>query len=179
MIRYDEFYGWNGKPNKGCRMESPLVAQKAVEMERERGETMDYRVGDTQMWAQSDGPSVQERMATATNGVFTLQQAKKDLRACYAEILARLKGTEIDGKWYPMLYATTNCRHFWRTLPGLTLDELEPDKGPSLKQEDHVYAEVTYICRSRPFVTTEQERWEEDNRESIRKVYAQDPYATA
>ena len=187
LIVYDEWYGWSGKENEGCRMESQAVAREILKREQERGEVMDYRVGDSQMWASSDGPSPEERMRLATDSRFVLMQAQKDRKINYGEILARLAGENIDlGDQVvklPMLYITQNCRHGWRTLPGLVLDDNDPEKGPAdeKKQEDHWYDSCAYSCRSRPYVTTVEERWEEENREIIkqaRRVNA-DPYSTA
>jgi hypothetical protein len=52
--------------------------------------------------------------------------------------------------------------HFWRTVPPLLLDELEPNKGPANKQEDHVYDTLAYACRSRPFTLGREDRYEHD-----------------
>jgi len=182
VIRYREWYGWDGKADKGKRMPAAVVAQKILE--REDGEVIDYRVGDTGMWAQHDGPSPQENMSTATDGRFRMRQSKKDRKAMYAEILARLSGSEDYGESgeesLPMFYVTANCEHFWRTVPMLVLDEFDPDKGPNSKQEDHVYDEVGYALRSRPFVTTQRDR-EHEKWETEYKRYARnsvDPYAT-
>ena len=162
LIRYREWYGWNGKPDEGCRMESPEVARKILEIEEEFGEEMDYRVGDSAMWAQYDGPSVQERMYGATDGRYNMRQSKKDSISNYQEIRARIAGEDN----VPMLYATANCKHFWRTVPDLQLDEDHPEKGPDTSQEDHVYDELAYACASRPYITTKKDRIEEAYQEA-------------
>jgi hypothetical protein len=154
VIRYREWYGWNGKPNEGCRMESPAVAKRTLEIEEEFGEEMDYRIGDSAMWAEHDGPSVQERMYDSTDGRYSMGQSRKDRISNYEEIRTRIAGE--DG--IPMLYVTENCKHFWRTVPDLQLDELHPEKGPDSEQEDHVYDDLAYACASRPWITTESDR---------------------
>lgn len=150
LIRYAEWYGWNGEEDQGCRTPSDAVAKRIIEIERERGDVMDYRIGDSQMWAQHDGPSVQERMNLATDGLFVLRRSKKDRKENYAEFIARLSGNsrftengieEAD----PMFFATTNCTHFWRTVPVLTLDTVDPDKGPDTKLEDHCFTGDTKV----------------------------------
>ena len=80
-----------------------------------------------------------------------------------------------------MLFITANCLQFWRTVPVLTADEHDPEKGPDTKLEDHAYDDLAYACRSRPFVTTQQDRYEEEFGEQIRQARKQviDPYATA
>lgn len=154
LIRYREYYGWNGKPNEGCRMESPDVAKRILEIEEDAEEDMDYRVGDSSMWSKVDGPSVEERMSDATDNQFIMEKSIKDRENNYQEIRARLEGE--DG--YPMLYVTENCKHFWRTVPDLQLDELHPEKGPDSEQEDHPYDDVSYACASRPLSITLKQR---------------------
>jgi hypothetical protein len=148
LVAYREFYGWNGKADTGCRKTSPEVARDILKLEN--GEHIDYRVGDSAMWAQTDGPSPQENMYTATGGKFILRQAQKDREMNYIEVRQRLIGEE----GHPMLFFMEDLHHTWRTLPGLQLDETNPEKGPDSKQEDHLWDAVAYLSRSRPFKTT-------------------------
>lgn len=154
LILYREWYGWNGRANEGCRMESFEVARKILVIEAEYQEEMDYRIGDTAMWSSEDGPSIEEKMYDATDGQYRMAQSIKDRTNNYQEIRSRLVGE--DG--YPMLYITENCKHAWRTLPALRLDEIHPEKGPDTDEEDHVYDLVSYGCASRPYVMTEKQR---------------------
>jgi hypothetical protein len=87
-----------------------------------------------------------------------------------------------DGTWSPILFVTDNCRHFWRTCPGLTLDELEPDKGPATRrQEDHVYDEVSFAISVHSHITTEKDRYNEEMLDLARELsggsVSRDPYA--
>jgi len=156
LIAYREYYGWNGKANEGCRLESPVVAKQIMEIEEDAGEEMDYRVGDTAMWSEHDGKSVQERMYDATNGRLLMEKSRKDRINNFEEIRTRIAGDD-DG---PMFYATESCKHFWRTVPDLQLDERHPEKGPDTEQEDHWYDLLSYGCASRPYITTRRDRME-------------------
>jgi len=159
LIRYREIYGWKGKPNEGCREESPIVVTKLLEAEQGANERMDYRVADTGMWAKNDGTSIYERMFLASGRKFNPRQSIKDRAASYAEVCTRLRGEDNeDGLFVPMFYITDNCTQFWRTVPPLVLDELHPEKGPDEKQENHVWDEVCYACMSRPFIRTKDQR---------------------
>lgn len=159
VVRYREMYGWTGKPNEGCRQESPEVARKVIAAEEGAMESMDYRVADTQIWAQNDGTSIFERMFRATNGKFNPRKSEKDRQASYSEVCTRLRGEETDeGIWLPMFYVTENCAQFWRTVPPLVLDENNPEKGPDEKQELHAWDEVAYALMSRPYIRTERQR---------------------
>ena len=180
VVMYREFYGWTGKTNEGLRWSSDRVAQEILRMEKEHEDPpMDYRVADSQMWAQTDGPSPAERM---THIGLSLRQAKKDRKAAYAEMLARLAGNPTflkDGvEEIPMLYVTQNCTQFWRTVPPLVIDSADPEKGPDTKLEDHVYDCLVYALRSRPFVTVERDRWEHERRLAGIERGIQDPYST-
>ena len=149
VIRYAEWYGWSGKSDKGCRKDSRTVAREIVKREAERKVRIDYRVADSNMWAKSDGPSVQENMFEASEGRLVFRQSQKDRKANYAEILSRLAGNPRymeDGEVMdPMFFVTSDCVHFWRTVPSLTLDDVDPDKGPDSKQEDHCVSGASTI----------------------------------
>ncbi len=166
LIVYREYYGWNGKANEGARLESGVVAKNILDIEEDAGEEMDYRVGDAAMWAEHDGPSVQEKMYDATNGRFLMERSKKGRVGNFEEIRARVAGDE-DG---PMLYVTESCKHFWRTVPDLQLDERHPESGPESSQEDHIYDCISYGCASRPYITTYKERLQAAIAEAKRQV---------
>lgn len=174
VVRYREMYGYNGRPNEGSREESYQVADKILAAEKENTEHMDYRVADAAMWAQVDGPSIAERMATHTKGKINLRKSDKDRAMCYQEVRARIAG--FDNR--PMFYVAANCQHFWRTVPALMLDETNPEKGPDNKQENHVYDEVAYALMSRPFKTTLKQRVERKFYSNRRKAKLDpvDPY---
>lgn len=163
VVLYRELYGTTGKPNEGSREESPTVAKKILDIEIKASERIDYRIADTQLWSKNDGPSMAQRMFDATKGSFNPRKAEKDRQANYAEICNRLKGELQDDETFePMFFATDNCLNFWRTVPPLILDEVQPEKGPDEKQELHSYDMLAYGLMSRPFVTTVDQRIERE-----------------
>lgn len=163
VILYRELYGTTGKPNEGSKEESPTVAKKILDIETKAAERIDYRIADTQLWAKNDGPSMAERMMAATKGAFNPRKAEKDRQANYAEICTRLRGELQDDETYePMFFATDNCMNFWRTVPPLILDEINPEKGPGEKQESHCYDMLAYGLISRPYITTAEQRLERE-----------------
>lgn len=186
LIRYNEWYGWNGQTNKGCGMASQNVAREVLKREKAREEIMDYRIGDSEMWARHDGPSTADRMFESTDGRFQMRKSVKDRKQNYNEVISRLAGDPhfmqdgIEGE-APMLFVTSNCEHWWRTVPVLVLDTNDPDKGPDSKMEDHAYDELSYACRSRPYITTEKDRYWEQWGGEIEKARGKstDPYAIA
>ena len=185
VIRYAEWYGWNGKANQGCRKPPQKVARGIVELEEERKEIMDYRVGDNEMWAMKSGPATIDWF-TDTDPRLIFRKSIKDRKRNYTECLARLAGNPRfmeDGSEEedPMFFCTSNCTHFWRTVPTLTLDEVDHEKGPGDKSSDenHCYDEWAYAMRSQPYVTTERDRHMQEWGEEIEKARGKgvDPYA--
>jgi hypothetical protein len=182
LVRFAEWYGWSGEADMGCRMSSSEVAREIVRVEQEMElPPIDVRVADPQMWASQDGPSPQQNMRTATSGKLTLRQGRRDRKANYTEVIDRLNGKpDDDGVVRPMFYVTDNCRHFWRTVPGLVLDTLEPDKGPATRmQEDHIYDEVAFGLATFAGVMTREDRYNQEMAEMAQEMGAviRDPYA--
>jgi len=186
LIRYAEWYGWNGRPNEGLRLSPQEVGKGIIKRELERmGERMDYRVGDTEMWADRGGTCVAETLFQ-TDPRLVMRKAKKDRKRNYNEVISRLAGNDRyleTGESFndPMFFVTADCTQFWRTCPTLLLDEIDGEKGPGDKpsDENHVYDEVAYALRSRPFVTTEEDRWLAENHEDMKRARGktEDPYA--
>lgn len=179
IIRYREYYGWNGQDDTGCRDESWQVAERIAAIEtgvpelhkeisdgksvadiimRQRRENerlgqyteiIDYRIGDSAMWAQHDGPSVIENLSRslANCGIrpYSFEQSRKDRIANYQEFRNRISA--IEGE-QPGFYTFPNSEHFWRTVPELQLDDLHPEKGPDTDQEDHCFPAGTKVITS-------------------------------
>jgi hypothetical protein len=143
MIRYNEVYGWNGKPDEGLRREATEVADMVKA--RIGGRRIAYIAADPSMWKVDGGPSIAETMLR--RGVV-LRRADHNRLTGYVEVRQRING-DGDG---PMLYATKNCHDgFWRTLPDLVMDEAHPEDVDT-DQEDHCYDDVRYGCVSRPWM---------------------------
>ncbi len=171
IIRYRELYGYGGQPNVGTREESWQVARKMMEREKE---VVDYRIADSAMWAEHDGPSaaenfmnelVQLQRQSVKDGYkvppgesmspCSMEKSLKDRAANYLEFRRRIANS-IEG--LPGLFVTANCEHWWRTVPDLQLDERDPEKGWDPNQEDHPCDETGYAIVSRPKLYTARER---------------------
>lgn len=156
LIMYRELYGWGGQADKGTREESWEVARKMAAMETE---SIDYRIADSAMWAQHDGPSAAENFMDELERLdcrpYAMEKSRKDRAANYLEFRNRFAAE--DGE-QPGLYIFETCEHFWRTVPELQLDEREPEKGWDTRQEDHIADCVAYGIVSRPQIWTEYAR---------------------
>lgn len=148
MIRFDEWYGWNGKPNEGLRMEVKEVAEGILKKCKRKPS---YVVADPSMWKVDGGPSHAEMM---NRSGLVLRKADNSRHAGYLELRGRIAG---DGSG-PMLYATTNCYNgFWRTMPDLVLDRNDPEDVETDNQEEHCFDETRYACMSRPWIQAAKE----------------------
>ncbi len=147
MVCYDEWYGWNGKPNEGLRMDVAEVAEGILA--KERGRKMAYRAADPAMWKVDGGPSIAETFIK--HGVV-FRRADNSRNTGYVEVRNRIAG-DSEG---PMLFATSNCHAgFWRTMPDLVMDEHKfgpKSEDVDTDQEDHVYDSCRYSCMSRPWM---------------------------
>ena len=142
VILYDEWYGWNGKPNEGLRMEVAEVAQGCLKQARDR--KLAYTIADPSMWKVDGGPSHAEVMGR--HGLI-LRRGDNSRFAGYLEVRSRIAGDE-NG---PMLYATSNCHAgFWRTMPDIVMDDSHVE-DVATDCEDHMYDSVRYFCMSRPW----------------------------
>jgi hypothetical protein len=150
LIRYDELYGWNGKPNEGLRMEVREVAQEIKKLENDRKPA--YRIADSSIWAVDGGPSIAEGFNKHGVVMRPAPKGKGSRHNGYVEVRQRIAGG-LEG---PMLYATSNCHNgFWRTMPDLVMDEHQfgiDSEQIDTDQEDHTSDEVMYACVSRPWM---------------------------
>lgn len=143
MIRYNEVYGWNGKPNEGLRKEAEDVAEMIRTRIADR--RLAYTAADPSMWKVDGGPSIMEMMLRKG---LVLRRADNSRLVGYVQVRQRIAGDE-DG---PMLYATKNCHDgFWRTMPDIVMDENHPEDIDT-DQEDHCADDVRYACMSRPWM---------------------------
>jgi hypothetical protein len=141
LIRFKEWYGWNGKANTGLRMGAPEVAKEIKKIDSLYN--MGYGVADPSIWSKDDDiKSIADAMAM--EGIHW-EPAKNDRIQGKMEFHARLRGN--DG--IPLFKATEDCKHFWRTMPMLQNDERKPEDVDT-KMEDHLYDEVRYMFMERP-----------------------------
>src|SRR5690349_766681 len=177
LIRFDEWYGWNGKPNEGLRMEVREVAEGIKKLEKDRKPA--YRVADSSIWAVDGGPSIAESFNKYGVVMRPSSKGKGSRHAGYIEMRQRIEG----GKEGPMLYVTSNCHSgFWRTVPDLVMDEHlhgAQSEDVDTDQEDHAYDDCRYACSSRPWLRhvdkprEKEDRWfkiEEETDDSWRTL---------
>lgn len=150
MIKYREFYGWNGKPNEGLKMSAAAVARAIMAFDREdqdKGLSISYGLADPSIFAEDGGPSIAEMMLGEK-----CQWARADNKRIpgWEQMHTRFQADP------PLLYFLETCEHTIRTLQLVGHDDTKPEDLDS-EAEDHALDETRYACNSRPLVTKEQQ----------------------
>ena len=153
LIRYREWYGWNGQPNEGCQMTAEQVGKGILDLEQ--GETIlnGASVMDPAAFSSDGGPSIMERIYEGSGKRVNFRRAdnkrtaQKGPMGGWDQVRARLVG--VDGS--PAIFFFETCTHLIRTLPALQHDLAKPEDVDS-EGEDHAPDECRYACMSRPFL---------------------------
>lgn len=152
VYRFSEWYGWNGTPNEGLRIEDSIVAKKIKEKENDLGienrniirlsgtdcfnKKPDYKGG-------GQGPSTAEVFKDAG---LILRPADEKRTLKIRQFRERLIVPE-DAM--PMMMVYDTCKQFIRTIPALCVDENDPEYIDT-DQECHIFDESCHICMARP-----------------------------
>lgn len=175
LIKYREWYGMaEGQPNVGLKMTAEEVAHGIVM--RDCGEELgSLSVIDPAAYQQDGGPSIAERMFTATDGKVVFRRAdnkrigKLGALGGWDQLRARLKGEE--GR--PMIYFFDTCVHTIRTLPALQHDRMRAEDVDT-EGEDHAGDETRYACMARPYTTdvpqVMQQDWSQAGRQTFDEI---------
>lgn len=150
MYRIREYYGCNGAPNQGVKMEPTQVAREIKRIEREdpnlKGRTI-HRVGDPAIWGTQGTESIGDLMERER---VYFEKGNHDRIDGKMQVHHRLKFDE-DG--VPMLYVFSTNKHFIRTVPNLVYDEKDVEDIDT-DGEDHIYDELRYVCMENPIAPT-------------------------
>jgi hypothetical protein len=140
LIKYQEWYGWNGKPNVGLKMHAGLVAQGIIN--REKGQTIEYGVADPSIYISNGGPSIAELMVVEGCAWFKGDNARQP---GWEQLRMRLNQDN------PLIFFHESCEATIRTLPYLQHNERN-NEDLDTDAEDHAADETRYMCMSRAMV---------------------------
>jgi len=162
VYRFNEWYGWDGTPNQGLRLEDSDIAKGIIRKEKEMGidgrkimrisgsdcfnKKPDYRGG-------GQGPSTAEvfRNYGVANGYksgLVLRPADEKRTLKIRQFRERLRVPK-NKKEMPMMMIYSNCKQFIRTIPALCVDEDNPEYIDT-DMECHAFDESCHICMARP-----------------------------
>lgn len=146
LLKYREWYGSTGEPNKGLKLDAEPVA--AGILEREKGEVIRYGVADPACFIRDGGPSIAERMLIKGVAFRKADNKRKTGWDQLRHYLAGVEGT-------PMLYFSEVCADTIRTLPALPHDDHDAEDVDT-DSEDHAADETRYAVMSRPWIPRAQ-----------------------
>lgn len=145
IVIYREWYGWNGTPNIGLKLDARTVGLGIKE--RDGDEKMADEVLDPAAFTQDGGPSIAERLELNFRRADNARVARGGAMGGWDQMRQRLVG--IDDR--PQLYVFSTCTHLIRTLPALQHDSHKPEDVDT-ESEDHAADTLRYLCMSRPMV---------------------------
>lgn len=145
VFRIGEWYGWNGKPNEGCRMLAVEIARDIPKMETAIGITGRVKPGpaDSAIYDTQNGVCIAEDMGRAGVRWEKADKSPGSRKNGWERLRKMLKNALAETPEEPALYVFDTCRHFIRTMPVLPRSDRDPDDVDS-DAEDHVADETRY-----------------------------------
>jgi len=156
LIRINEWYGWNGKPNQGSKMLIKQIAAGILEREAAMGLKVHPGPADSEIFNNNNGRCIADDFIAA--GVnWTKTNKGPGSRVNGLEVVrGMLAESKKDYPEKPGLWAFNHCIHFSRTMPVLPRSETNRDDVDG-SSEDHLYDEVRYRATTPVIITTSQE----------------------
>ena len=141
LFLFAEWYGWNGKANKGCRMIASEIARKIKAIESKFPFAVRPGPADSSIWTTENGNCIADDMA-AQGIKWTKANKSPGSRVQGWEIMRRYLKNAANRE-EPGLYVFETCRHFIRTIPILPRDDRKPEDIDT-NAEDHIADAVRY-----------------------------------
>jgi hypothetical protein len=143
LFRVAEWYGWNGKPNEGCKMLAVDIARGILEREKDFPFVVEGGPADSSIFDAENGMCIADDMASI--GVeWTKADKSPGSRVTGWERMRKMMKASTQR---PMeeagLFIFDNCHHFIRTVPTLPRDERKTD-DVNTEAEDHIADEARY-----------------------------------
>jgi hypothetical protein len=156
LLKYREWYGSDGKPNIGLKMEAASVARGILALDGL--DTIHYGAADPSIFVRDGGPSIAEMMFQ-TGLMWRKADNKRvpgweQLRHRLVGQPGRMVNKEGQPIPVPMLYVLDTCLDTIRTLPVLQHDDTKVEDVDT-DSEDHAADETRYAVMSRPWTISE------------------------
>jgi len=146
LFLFAELYGWNGKPNEGCRMLASDVAVKIRQIEARFPFTVKPGPADSAIYTKENGNCIADDMSAQ---LIRWEHANKSpgTRVNGWEIMRRYLSGAIKRETAG-LFVFDTCRQFIRTIPVLPRDKIKVDDIDT-NSEDHIADAVRYRLLSK------------------------------
>ena len=143
IFRIHEWYGWDGNPNKGCKMLSRDIARGIKEIEERWDFEVEPGPAGSDIFDGEDGMSIADKMAD--EGVeWTRADTRPGSRIAGLErVRQMLWNAQQQPMEDPGIFIVDRCLHWKRTVPTLPRDEKKIDDVDT-ETEDHIYDETRY-----------------------------------
>lgn len=142
-----EYYGWNGTPNEGARLNPFEIASAIKEIENDdpvlKGKTI-LGVADPSIWDSSRGESVARVMEKHPNYIY-FTPGKNNRLSGLMQFHYRFAFDE-NGECLLQFFNT--CENVIRTLPSLVYDDKNVE-DINTETEDHLYDAIRYALQER------------------------------
>ncbi len=158
VIRFAEWYGWNGTPNQGLRLTDSEVAEGIIE--REKKVELDFssiirKAGPDCFNKKPDymggGQGKPTAEVFAEHKIY-MSPGDPSRKLKIRQFRERLR-YDVDEKGNvtnpPMMQVFDTCVHFIRTIPDLVVPDNDIEEIDTTG-EDHVFDEACHICMARP-----------------------------
>ena len=148
IVRYREWYGWNGTPNEGLSMVNSDIGQGVKSREAEYFEGRKVLAGPADVSIFGDAKrrvrSISDEVAAGSGIKFVRADAGPNSRvngwqACRGRLHSALNETREE----PGFFVTEQCPQFIRTVPVLPRDSRNMDDADT-QAEDHIADEWRY-----------------------------------
>lgn len=147
LFRIAEWYGWNGRPNEGCRMLATEIAKGIKEREAAMGLKVRPGPADSSIFDVENGRSINDDMAGLGVSWDRADKSPGSRKTGAEQVRKMLRAAAERPREAPGLFVFETCRQFIRTVP--TLPRSEKDiEDIDTTAEDHIYDETRYRVRA-------------------------------
>lgn len=143
LFRVGEWYGWNGKPNEGCKMSNTEIAKGIKEREQENGWKVQPGPADSSIYDTDRGRSIADEMSDAGVQWTKADKTPGSRKNGWERMRVLLENAAKYPKEKPGLYVFDHCLQFLRTIPTLPRDKKKTDDVDTAA-EDHTADETRY-----------------------------------
>lgn len=149
IYRIREYYGCNGNPNQGVKIQPVEIAAKIRQIEQEdpnlKGRKIITGIADPAIFEEQKGESIASMMERSPNFVYW-EKGDHSRIPGKMQYHYRLAFDE-DGD--TMFQVFNTCKHYIRTIPNLIYDEKDVEDIDT-DGEDHIYDESRYVFMEHP-----------------------------